>query len=326
MSAETQYDVWMEAMRKAGYQTQTELAQAANVSNKTLGGWIRGTAQPATLESAEQVADLLYVDVKTLFPGFVPTRLRRYSHTPFGKALIEHGYHSVTEFAHKAHVEYQSALRWAQGYAYPRNDRETFFIAGLLDAAPTDLFPDWKPCESPLERSIYEAGYHNIAQFAQAARVPASRVYNWISMGNCPEDDTITLRVAEMLKAKPTEFWPNWKPREEKPSDNKSAQKPDKTGVIKYEPRVDHGLGEMHIPLRDGMADMRRNANVWVGKRFMMHYPTKEGTVKRPGTVVECSPFWFRVKYDAGWCECFHYQCRIDQTEAKHFRKLAQNA
>lgn len=325
MSAETQYDVWMEAMRKAGYNTQTELAQAANVSNKTLGAWIRGTTQPSSLENAEQVADLLYLDVKTLFPDFVPASMRRYSHTPFGRALIEHGYHSMTEFSDKAHVEYHSAVRWAQGYAHPRNDQEMYYIAGLLDAAPTDLFPDWQPCESPIERRIYELRYHNIAQFAQAARIPASRVYGWISTGNCPEDDAVALRVAEMLKVEPTELWPEWKPREEK-KNSKPTRKPDKAVAVRYTPRADHGLNEMYTPIKRGMDDMRRNANVWVGKRFVMHYPTKEGAVNRPGTVVECGAYWFRIKYDAGWCECFHYQCRIDQTEGKHFRKPAQNA
>lgn len=312
-------DAWMEAMRNAGYKSQIELARAVQVSHKALSAWVRGIRQPADFEIAKRIADLLHVDVQVLFPDYVSQRLRRFRHTPFGKALIKCGYRSISEFADAAHAEYHDVAQWALGENYPRNDEAAYFIAGLLDAAPTDIFPGWKPCESHLERKIYGAGYDTIAHFAQAVCIPASRIYNWINDGDCPLNDKDALCVAKMLDSDPTELWPGWKPHKKA-----TEQKDEGPNEAKYNPRIKQDLNDGHN--RHGMDDMRHNANVCVGKRFVMHYPTKEGAVNRPGTVVECNPYWFRVQYDAGWCECFHYQCRIDQTEAKHFRKPTQNA
>lgn len=223
---------------------------------------------------------------------------------PFRKAVKSAGYKSVKAFCEAARITLGAGERMARNGQIPKDDAVTYRVAGLLDVAPTDLWPDWQPCRNPFAQAIYDAGFETLSDFGRAANVPQSVVNMWVNNGTVPRYDETILKAAELLRVEPTVLWPTWTPR---PTKNQSKQ------------RTLYGIDVYPDRTKMRMDEMRRNANVYVGQRFVMTYVTKEGKVRRPGTVVECAEHWFRIQYDSGWCECFHYQCRVGK-ECVHFR------
>lgn len=322
MSATAPKEVWDEAMRKAGYASARELAEAVGVTEKSLERWMKGISHPRHKEDVDTLADLLYIDAEILFPGWQPTVLRGKDEEdipPLRAAMLRAGYETIHSFAAAVGVFPTAIKNWMRG-SVPREDDTVYRVAGLLNVAPTDLWPDWKPSTNPFKQKIFDAGYPTVTAFARKIGIAVVAVDNWIHDGAIPRSDATVYKAAELLHTDPHELWPDWEPRPKQKTPEYIAS---------HFPRSDHGVTQARSTpdtIAPGMEDMRRNAQVYVGQRFVMIHPTKEGTVRKPGIVVECAPCWFRVQYDCGWCECFHYQCRIDQTEAKHFRKPAQNA
>ena len=221
--------------------------------------------------------------------------------SPFRTALEKSEYRSATHFAEAAGLMPQRVLDWCDGYGkIPRDDMLAYKVAGLLHVAPTDLWPEWEPSDNFFARKIREAGYESVSDFARVTRYGAA-VDKWVHNGNIPREDHTVLHVAKLLHVEPNELWPDWQPRTKRS-------------------KLQHGIIPQTSATPRNAAEIREKACVWVGRRFVMHYPTKDNYVTKPCTVVECAPYWFRVEYDAGGCECFHYQCRIDKTESKYFR------
>lgn len=261
MSGATTIAAWEEAMQKAGYFSMSAVAREVGVTTRTLIKWADGTMSPRHREDIDRVAAVLCVDAEKLFPGWVPASLRTVAARakgPLLEMIVKAGYESIAPFAKKALDTSDSIADWASG-KLPSRDEDAYRVAGLLDVAPTDIWPDWQPGR------------------------------NWGMRTKIKAEEK-----AERQKAR------------------KSTRSYVRHGVIVF----DDDAPGIH-----GMEEIRRKANVHVGQRLVMTYPTKDGAVRWPGSVVECAPYWFRVRYDAGWSECFHYQCRIDQTEGAYFRR-----
>lgn len=222
----------------------------------------------------------------------------------FRKAVKSAGYKSVKAFCEAARITLGVGERMARDGQIPKDDAVTYRVAGLLDVAPTDLWPDWQPCRNPFAQAIYDAGFETLSDFGRAANVPQSVVNLWVNNGTVPRYDETVHKAADLLHVEPNVLWPTWKPR---PARNQSKR------------RSFYGIDIYPDRTKMMMDEIRRKADVHVGQRIMITYPQKEWTPNLMCTVVECRDNWFRVKYDIGWCECFHYQCRISK-ESAHFK------
>lgn len=319
MTAQERKDMVVKAMRKAGYATVADLASAMGMSESAVRRWVDGKGTPVNRGHAMLMADLLFLDFDVLFPDWRPLAARYRPDvelTAFQRVLANAGYGTVLGFAEALGVTLGTARAWING-AVPKDDEYVYRAAGLLNVAPTDLWPHWVPETNVFRRYMKQAGLRPM-DLADKLGVSQATVDAWIHSGKMPWSDRVVLRCAELLEADPNELWPEWEPRPERMAKiNKRKLEENRTSTPDM-PRLLHGL-ELADLGGDGMAVMRHKANVHVGQRFMMTYTTKEGAVRRPGTVVECADNWFRVKYDTGWSECFHYQCRVG-SERSHFR------
>ena len=319
MTAQERKSRVMEAMRKAGYATVADLASAMGTSVSAVRRWVDGRGTPGTLAHAQEMADLLFLDFEVLFPDWRPLGAR---HKPeeelsvFHRAMVNAGYGTVLAFADALGVNPGTATAWINGVV-PRDDVYVYRAAGLLNVAPTDLWPHWAPETNVFRRYMQQAGL-NTVDLAAKAGVSQATVDAWIHSGHIPWSDKVVLRTAELLQADPNTLWPEWRPRSVRIAELNERKLAGNRTSMPEMPRLRHGLEWQDLG-GDAMTAMRQRANVHIGQRFAMTFTTKEGVVRRHGTVVQCAENWFRVKYDAGWCECFHYQCRVG-SESSHFR------
>lgn len=135
----------------------------------------------------------------------------------------------------------------------------------------------------------------------------------WVNRGVVPRNDDTIERVAKLLHVDPTVLWPTWTPR----------PKPAPRQIDVQRQMLKFGVDQAGMQ-RMTMEELRASAGVYVGQRLLIVYPQKEWTPSLMATVVECRRNWFRVKYDIGRCECFHYQARISQPECGYFRAISK--
>ena len=231
----------------------------------------------------------------------------------FWNTMQNAGFKSLRAFREAAGVSEVMARKMSREGEAPKDDVVTYRVAGLLNVAPTDLWPDWQPCTNDFARAIYAAGYTTISEFARACNVAQNVVDKWVNRGVVPRSDDTVERVAKLLHVEPTVLWPTWAPRPIPHSRQMDVQRQ----MLKF------GVDKAGMQ-RMTMEELRASAGVYVGQRLLIVYPQKEWTPSLLATVVECGRSWFRVQYDIGWCECFHYQCRIDRSEGKHFRGVTK--
>lgn len=233
----------------------------------------------------------------------------------FRSVMHDAGYKTLHAFCVAARLSEVMAKKMTEKGEAPKDDIVTYRVAGLLNVAPTDLWPDWKPCANDFARAIYAAGYETISGFARACNFAQNAVDKWINRGVVPRNDETVERVAKLLHVEPRVLWPTWKPR----------PKPVRRQLDTQRQMLKIGVDQAkrsHMT----MEELRASAGVYVGQRLMIICPQKEWIPNLLATVVECRSNWFRVKYDVGWCECFHYQARISRSESGHFRAVSKKS
>ena len=323
MIAPEQKALFFELLYRAGYSSPDELATTLGVPGSTVRGWIFDGRHPRRREDAEDVADALYTDVETLFPGWKPVSMRKIDGDGnfMLRAMADAGYDSITSFADKLGVSANTAARWTDENNPPA-PLMAYKIAGLLNVATSDLWPKLDSIECPLMEALVDAGFESVSAFCRDASIPIPTFTSWVS-SNCKPRREAAERCAKVLGTTVQRIFPmhNWDEDKDKQSSlgkAREGENPEPVGFKvmrrKTDPLDNEDLGG------DGMSEIRRKADVWVGRRFVITTHHKDGTLRRPAVVEECQDRWFRVRYAKGYCECFSYHCILHDSECKCFR------
>lgn len=319
MSTQSTKALFYELMYRAGYERLEELAEAVCIPAPTMRGWVDGFRQPRYRADAEAVADALYTDVETLFPKWVPYALRsgKSEGSAMLRAMYAAGYDNMEEFANALGATRDSVKRWAHEENAPLPIM-AYRISGLLHVAPSDLWPKFDGYESPLMEAMAENGYESISAFCKVANVPEQTLVSWTTRNTKPRRE-VAERCAKILGSSLKKLFPdhNW-------ADKEIPRK--KKAEEYWEPEGFKPLRRNADPVDyadlggDAMSEIRRKADVWVGRKFVITTHHKDGTLRRPAVVEECQDRWFRVRYAKGYCECFSYHSRLHDSECKCFR------
>lgn len=246
--------------------------------------------------------------------------MTRWTEQRFMTEIYNARYRGAEHFAESAQISVSALRRWMKWDTVPMYPDVAQRVAEMLNSTVEDIWPGYKPraAQPPVEQNkpqaqitlaerIQQAGM-TINEVASKLHVSPRTIRGWSDFGYYPQKAETVWHIAGILQCAPTDIWPDW---EEGKHHSKSPAK----GASSAWSR---GWSDADLT-GDVMEGMRRKANVHVGQRFVMTYPGLEYGNNLPCTVVELGENWFRVKYDAGWCECFHYQCRVGKERA-YFR------
>ena len=322
--ADTRKELFRDLMTRAGYETHEELAAAIGIPPSTICKWIYGKRSPRYRADAEAIADALYTDVETLFPGWMTqTNHDTTESISMSRAIADAGYETVEEFAEAAGVVAQTARRWLRPDC-PPTPIMAYKVSGMLNVAPSDLWPKFGAQDSPLMDAIMDNGFGSVKAFADVAGIPVPTITSWITRDCKPHKETAE-RCARILRTSVQRLFPRhtWESKCERRKRLEEEELEELEPIIVTRRRNDP-LDYENLA-GDAMSELRRKANVWVGKRFVITTHYKDGTLRRPAVVVECQDRWFRVRYAKGYCECFSYQSRLHESERRCFRVPAKD-